>query len=154
MKQVRVVRNQSISNQIETFSSGHVIESEQSTTLAFEKRNRLEKRSVELIEAVRALDTATDAAYRQELIEWIKNAYAERMGGALFAIFSKCYLGEPYVDHHLSIAGEIMEHYQRSDTIPAIFSQARALAKSSAYAYIEIYSDGQIVPVARDGSAR
>ena len=32
------------------------------------------------------------------------------------------------------------------------YRQARALARSPAYAYIEVYSDGELVPVREDGT--
>ena len=93
-----------------------------------------------------------DAAYRAELIDWIEAAYAERMGGVLLGLFARCYLGAPYVDHRLTIVGRILEHYSAGDEVPAPFDGARGLARSSVYSYIEIYSDGEIVPVTADGT--
>jgi len=84
--------------------------------------------------------------------EQIEAAYAERMGGVLLGLFARCYLGAPYVDHRLTIVGRILEHYTAGDEVPAPFDGARGLARSSVYSYIEIYSDGEIVPVTADGT--
>ena len=118
----------------------------------FERDQRRLPRSAELVQAVRNLDMTQDAAYRAELIDWIEAAYAERMGGVLLGLFARCYLGAPYVDHRLTIVGRILEHYSAGDEVPAPFDGARGLARSSVYSYIEIYSDGEIVPVTADGT--
>ena len=46
----------------------------------------------------------------------------------------------------------IIEHFRPGDTVPAIYAAARPLAVSEAYAMIEIYSDGQVVPIRHDGT--
>ena len=119
---------------------------------SFERNQRRRPRSAELVQAVLNLDMTQDAAYRAELIDWIEAAYAERMGGVLLGLFARCYLGAPYVDHRLTIVGRILEHYSAGDEVPTPFDGARVLARSSAYAYIEIYSDGEVVPIAADGT--
>lgn len=119
---------------------------------AYVIRNRKKLRSRELLDAIRALDVTTDEQTRKELLDKIQAEYAERNGGTILGLFSKCYLGEPFVDHRLSIAETILEHYQRNDIVPEPFSSARILAQSSMYIYIEIYSDGSIVPIRSDGS--
>ena len=118
----------------------------------FERNQRRRPRSAELVQAVLNLDMTQDAAYRAELIDWIEAAYAERMGGVLLGLFARCYLGAPYVDHRLTIVGRILEHYSAGDEVPAPFDGARGLARSSVYSYIEIYSDGEVVPVTADGT--
>jgi len=91
-------------------------------------------------------------AYRAELTEWIDNAYTERMGGVLLGLFARCHLGPPYVDHRLTVVGHILEHYRPTDIVPPPFDAARTLAQSPVYEYVEVYSDGDIIPVLADGS--
>lgn len=119
---------------------------------ALERRRRREPRSGELLQAVRNLDLTQDAAYRAELTEWIDNAYTERMGGVLLGLFARCHLGPPYVDHRLTVVGHILEHYRPTDIVPPPFDAARTLAQSPVYEYVEVYSDGDIIPVLADGS--
>lgn len=119
---------------------------------ALERRRRREPRSGELLQAVRNLDLTQDAAYRAELTEWIEDAYTERMGGVLLGLFARCHLGPPYVDHRLTVVGHILEHYRPTDIVPPPFDAARTLAQSPVYEYVEVYSDGDIIPVLADGS--
>lgn len=119
---------------------------------ALERRRRREPRPGELLQAVRNLDLTQDAAYRAELTEWIDNAYTERMGGVLLGLFTRCHLGPPYVDHRLTVVGHILEHYRPTDIVPPPFDAARTLAQSPVYEYVEVYSDGDIIPVLADGS--
>lgn len=141
-------------SQLDLFATGHSPAPEQLKTSAWELQNRQSPRPSQMLEAVKNLDVTTDPAYQQKLAKWIQEVYAQRGGGQLVALFSKCYLGNPYQDHHLSLAGNIIEHYQHSEQVPPLFAQARVLAANPAYAYVEIYSDGAVVPVAEDGTAR
>jgi hypothetical protein len=108
-------------------------------------------RSPQLLEALARLDTRTSATARRELMEWVKDEYAARGGGELIGLMAKCYLGPPYVDHTLDLSGLIIEHYSPRDPVPDGLDSARPVAQSGAYLYIEVYSDGMIVPVREDG---
>lgn len=134
----------------DAFASSHTIESTQANK--WEIANRHTIRSPEIMQAVRNLDMTADEAYKQQLAGWIDEAYKARGGGNLLALFSKCYLGEPYVDHQITLSGYIVEHYQRDQQVPPIFSKARPLAQSNAYEFIEIYADGEVIPIRADGS--
>ncbi|WJZ01375.1 hypothetical protein [Corynebacterium freiburgense] len=125
---------------------------QKTTVNAFELENRRKIRSAEILQAVRNLDHTQDDAYRLELIQWIENAYAERMGGVLTGLFSKCYLGHPYIDHRLTITGNIIEHYTRAETPPPPYDKARPFILSGAYEFVEVYSDGEVIPISADGS--
>lgn len=114
--------------------------------------NRKKPRSKALLQAIQALDTTTDTAATRDLLDQIAAEYAERNGGLILGLFSKCHLGPPFVDHRLSLGETILEHYRRDDLVPDPFSKARNLAQSAMYIYIEIYSDGEIVPVRPDGT--
>lgn len=115
-------------------------------------RNRRAIRSQDLVEAVRSLDTATDPAVAQAIMQWINDEYESRQGGALIGLFSRCYLGAPYVDHRLDLSGGyILEHFTREQNPPGPFQAARPFARSDAYIFIEVYDDGSVVPVRADG---
>jgi len=113
---------------------------------------RRKRRSREIVDAVTRLDSCTDDQTRKELLEWTDELYAERDTGALVGLFGTCHLGHGYVDHLMDLAGGILTHYKPSDNVPPAFELARPLARNSAYLFIEVYSDGQVVPVRADGS--
>ena len=117
------------------------------------RQQRRLRRPVELIEAIASLDVTTDEATRKQLLDWIRQVYEERGGGQLIGLFSRCYLGHPYVDHRMTLDGAIAEHYTAADAVPDVFLPCRGLARSNAYAYIEVYGDGQVIPIRSDGNA-
>ncbi|MEI2648070.1 MAG: hypothetical protein V9G15_03425 [Dermatophilaceae bacterium] len=119
---------------------------------ALRKRNRQAPRTKDLVDAVLRIDTTHDPGAVQELMDWINEQYAARQSGTVVGLFGKCYLGSPYLDHQMSLSGHILEHYTPDDALPAPFLPARGLARSDAYAYIEVYDDGLVVPVRRDGT--
>lgn len=117
------------------------------------RQRRRSRRAQELVEAVSQLDAATDPATLRDLAAWVDSRYRESDCGQLVGLFARCYLGPPFVDHQLDLtASLITEHYRPEDTVPPAFATCRSLAQSAAYDYIEIYSDGQIVPIRPDGS--
>lgn len=126
----------------------------QTTTVTpAERRARSIRRSAELLQAVRGIDTATTPQAQAEIRAWLLEVYESRGGGMLLGLFSHCYLGAPYIDHVLDFGGEIVDHYTPSQQVPPIYVPARPYAMSEAYDYIEIYADGQIVPIRPDGTA-
>lgn len=110
-------------------------------------------RSDELVTAVTRLDVVGDETVRRELVDWIRSVYDDRQGGVLVGLMSQCFLGAPYVDHRLSLDGYILEHFRPGDIVPPAYAAARRLAQSGAYAFVEIYDDGAVVPIRSDGSA-
>ena len=115
-------------------------------------RNRRVSRAPELLEAVQRLDTSTDPATALAIMKWISEEYESRQGGILLGLFGKCYLGGDFVDHRMDLAGGyILEHFTHAQTPPMPFQAARPYARSSAYAFVEVYDDGAIVPVRPDG---
>jgi hypothetical protein len=115
-------------------------------------RNRRYIRTDDLRDAVRSLDTATDPAMMQAMIDLINEEFEERQVGRVIGLFSRCNLGAPYVDHRLDVAGSmIIEHYTRDDAPPPPFAPARPMARNDAYLYVEVYDDGVIVPIRPDG---
>lgn len=114
--------------------------------------NRMEPRSARLCTAAQQIDTCVDEVARAEIMTTLRDEYDKRQGGTLLGLFATCHLGPPYVDHKLSVFGDILEHYSPAEDPGYPFNQARGLVRSGAYAFVEIYSDGAIVPVRPDGT--
>jgi hypothetical protein len=114
---------------------------------------RRARRSGDLLAAVGAIDVTTGPEARQALVDWVREAYQDRGGGVLLGLFAQCYLGPPYVDHRMSLSGGIVEHHTAHDHVAPPFDGARPLVRSAAYLYVEVYDDGQVVPIRDDGSA-
>lgn len=111
----------------------------------------LRARPASLLHAVRRLDAGlTDEAVR-EAAEWLREQYAVAYGTAPLGYVAPCYLGPPYVDHLLGLDGCVLEHYAPADPMREPFSAARMLARSGAYAYVEVYPGGLVLPVLADG---
>jgi hypothetical protein len=114
-------------------------------------RKRRDRRDLAITDILSKIDAASDQASREALIKQLSVIYEQTVGGALIALLGKCCLGAPYVDHELSLAQNIITHFSPDDELSDLVAAARPLAQSGAYAYVEIYSDGQIVPVLPDG---
>lgn len=111
-------------------------------------------RGAALLDAVRQLDSGLDEAAGKALAEQISALYAKDFGGSVpIGLLGTCYLGAPYVDHRLNLIEQIVEHYTPGSAVPDPYAAARPLVRTGAYAYVEVYSDGQVVPVLPDGTA-
>lgn len=106
-----------------------------------------------IFEALARCDAQLDEAGRRQLVAWIRDQYASEYGDIPLGMVSRCYLGPPFVDHTLSLLGEIVEHYAPTDTMPEPFQSARMLARSDDYVFVEVYANGRLVPVTADGTA-
>lgn len=109
-------------------------------------------RSAEIMQAVQLLDATTDEAYIEELMNWFVQAYADRQGGELVGLMAKCYLGPEFIDHQMSLEHGILQHYVRGQEVPPPFNLARPYSRNAAYEFVEVYADGEIIPVRADGS--
>lgn len=68
-------------------------------------------------------------------------------------IVAKCYLGEPYEVHTLSlIGGMIIEHYKQGQALSEDLEKARTLANNENYAFIEVYKT-KLIAIKEDGTA-
>jgi len=105
-----------------------------------------------LFEAVHRIDAQLDEASRRELEGWIGDQYSVEYGDVPLGFVALCHLGPPYVDHRLDLLHSIVEHYGAGDSMPEPFAQARMLARTGAYPFVEVYGSGQIIPVRADGS--
>lgn len=116
------------------------------------ERNRSVVRSEDLVRAVQSLDTTTDPQMLEAIKKLIADDYESRQGGRLVGLFGKCYLGEPFIDHRFDLSGSmILEHFTRDQEPPPPFIPARPFARSEAYAYIEVYDDGCVIPIRGNG---
>jgi len=118
----------------------------------YSKTHRGARRPTELLQAVAQLDTTLDPQAHQDLMDWVRQFYVDNQGGDLVGMFGECFLGHPFVDHQMLLTGQIVEHFRPEDQIPAQFAPCRALVRSKAYLFVEIYADGQIVPIRTDGT--
>lgn len=116
---------------------------------ALKARSRF--RSTDLLDAVQKLDVTTGEKAHRELIEFITGLY-EESGSVPIGLFAKCWLGKPYLDHIVSLEGEIVRHFKETETVSEEYAMARPLARSDAYIFIEVYSDGAVIPIRHDGS--
>jgi hypothetical protein len=106
-----------------------------------------------VLEAVRRLDAGLDESARAELAAWLCEQYAEKQGSFPLGFVAVCYLGPPFVDHRLNLLHSIVDHFSPADSMPTPFDGARMMVRSGAYAYVEVYEDGLLLPVHKDGSA-
>ncbi|MFC8230557.1 hypothetical protein [Streptomyces sp. NPDC057287] len=115
-------------------------------------RSRYLPRSRRLLDMVTALDSGVTEAEIAHRADEIRRMYAGDRGGLPIGFLARCRLGAPFVDHRLDLAHTVVTHFAAADPVPEPFGAARMLARSQSYAYIEIYSDGLVIPVLRDGS--
>ena len=114
------------------------------------------KRSQEYINKIKKLDMLghnVSQAQIDEIINAIKNELPEISIDELpIGIVAKCYLGEPYEVHTLSLFGKsIIRHYKLSEGLPAELEKARTLANNENYEFIEVYHT-KLIAVKEDGS--
>lgn len=98
------------------------------------------------------IDAGLDQASCRELARWIGDRYHVDHGAVPVGFVARCHLGPPYVDHRLDLCHSIVEHYAPRDVMPEPFAAARMLARTGAYAFIEVYANGELRPVRDDGS--
>ena len=113
----------------------------------------MKARSSVLVEYLTKIDAHNSAqASLAEALQWIRDQYPPNEFGILVGMFARCYLGAAFIDHTLDLFGNICVHHKPEDEVPFPFHHARSLAQSGAYAFVEIYSDGTIVPIRTDGT--
>ncbi|MFE6163685.1 hypothetical protein ACFQ7F_32760 [Streptomyces sp. NPDC056486] len=105
-----------------------------------------------LLDAVTRLDAGLDEGARRQLAEWIGDEYRTAYGDVPLGLVARCHLGPPYIDHVLNLFHVILRHFAPAEPMPEPFAQARMLARSDGYAYIEVYDGGLILPVLADGT--
>ncbi|WP_344636682.1 hypothetical protein [Kitasatospora cystarginea] len=113
---------------------------------------RLRVRPEQFLGAVRRLDAGLDPAACRGLADWLKEQYATAFGDIPLGFLATCYLGSPYVDHQLDLTHAIVQHFAPADPMPSPFAAARMLVRTGAYAYVEVYDSGLVLPVLPDGT--
>lgn len=110
-------------------------------------------RAKELLDALhQRIDAGLDDQACRALADWVREQYRTSYGEVPLGFVSVCYLGPPYVDHILNVFGVITRHFAPAEPMPEPFSKARMLARSGGYAFVEVFSDGLILPVLDDGT--
>lgn len=102
-------------------------------------------RSKEYMDAIHQLDAGGHVHNKKEVNEIINTIKSEfpdvDINGILLGFVAKCYLGAPYEAHILDLAGEIIEHYKRGETLPGGLDKAKSIALHGGYDFIEVYTD-------------
>jgi hypothetical protein len=111
------------------------------------------RRSSAYLSAIRGLDaTGTrGAAQLDGFVDDIRREFADRYCTVPWGIVGKCYLGENFEVHTLTIDGSIVEHYRTGQELPAGLERARTLARSEQYLAIEVYVN-RLICLRPDGS--
>ncbi|MER7585249.1 hypothetical protein [Kitasatospora sp. NPDC097691] len=122
------------------------------TTRSGATADQLRPRHADLLKAVRRLDAGLDPAACAELSDWLQEHYRTAYGDVPLGFLATCYLGPPYVDHQLDLFRAIVQHFAPGDRLPEPFGAARMIVRTGAYAYVEVYSGGLVLPVLQDGS--
>ncbi|MEV7780948.1 hypothetical protein [Kitasatospora sp. NPDC088351] len=112
---------------------------------------RLSRRTDELLDAVARLDAGLEPGAARDLARWLADRYGSAHGGVPLGFLATCRLGAPYVDHQLTLDHAVLRHFAPGDPVPEPFRAARMLVRTGAYAYVEVYSDGLLLPVFADG---
>jgi len=114
-----------------------------------------QRRSPRYLEQLRRLDAGThhqNAAALQELLDAITAEFPELgIDERPLGLVAKCYLGPPYEAHICDLGGSIVEHYERTRSMPPLFERARSLTAHGAYQFIEIYAT-TLRAIGADGS--
>ncbi|MFJ5926206.1 hypothetical protein ACIQF6_26725 [Kitasatospora sp. NPDC092948] len=114
--------------------------------------DRLRRRPAEFLSAMRRLDAGLSPTAGRDLAEWLKENYTDEFGDFPLGFLGTCYLGPPFVDHQLSLFHTIVTHFAPGDPMPSPFAAARMLVRTGAYAYVEVYDSGLVLPVLPDGT--
>jgi len=127
---------------------------DQTARLELERRLR-KPRSEEYMKALRQLDAGghiMDHSRAEALVNQIRKEFPEiQLDGLLIGIVAVCYLGRPYEVHSLDLAGDIIQHYKKGETMPGGLERARTLAMCGGYEFIEVYTNC-LRAVSEDGS--
>ncbi len=114
------------------------------------------KRSSKYLDTIKSFDIAGHNIAQdkiEEIINAIKSEIPEISIDELpIGIVAKCYLGEPYEIHTLSLLGKsIIHHYKKGEALEPDLEKARTLANNKNYAFVEVYKN-KLIAVKEDGS--
>ena len=130
-----------------------------------------EKRPQNYIELIKNLDIegyTISEEKMKEIVETVQNAIPNLFYDETFlGVLGKCYLGEGYDVHTLSIntilgidektnmigyGRMILKHYTVHESLPPELEKGRSLAINPNYAFVEIYSD-KLIAISENGTA-
>jgi hypothetical protein len=112
------------------------------------------RRSESYLRALRALDGsgALGAEDTEKFVDDIRREFHDKYCSLPMGIVGKCYLGEPFEVHTLTLDGTIIDHYRRGQALPGVLERARTLAATESYLAVEVYTD-RLICLLPDGSA-
>lgn len=111
------------------------------------KQSIRQKRSKEYIGCISKLDAGSSLDNKNTIDNIINTLKKDFPMLAIYppphmlGIVACCYLGEDFEVHILSLAGYILQHFRKGNSLPGKLEQARSLAMSEMYAFIEVYED-------------
>lgn len=143
-------------NEMQSFNSLDISASDRNTSFETPELAFRRKRSSKYLEIIKDLDIAGHNITQDkidEIINAIKNELPEISIDELpIGIVAKCYLGEPYEVHTLSLIGKfIVHHYKKGESLDPDLEKARTLANNKNYAFVEVYKN-KLIAVKEDGS--
>jgi hypothetical protein len=110
-------------------------------------------RSRAYLDAIRSLDPSAQVSRVNvdDIVDRIRKEFADKWASTPLGIVGKCYLGEPYEVHTLTLDGSILAHYRTGEALPGPLERARGIAQTEAYLAIEVYPD-RLLYLRTDGS--
>jgi hypothetical protein len=101
------------------------------------------RRSENYLRALRALDGAGSLGTvdTEKFVDDIRREFHDRYTAQPLGIVGKCYLGDPFEVHTVTLDGSIIDHYRAGQELPGGMERARTLAGSGSYVAIEVYPD-------------
>lgn len=132
----------------------HEATDEKTAVNQWQRDNRKKRRSGEVAAMIGRIDQSTDALLNKKLADDLHDTYATCDCGELIGLFARCYLGGTFIDHLIDVRARSVTHFHRGEPVPSGYEEARRLAINPAYEYIEVYSDGAVIPVAANGEPR
>lgn len=112
-----------------------------------------EPRSRAYLDSLARLDAGTELtpADLRQIVDGIRQEFAQRWAALPVGLVSRCYLGHPFEVHTLTPDGGFLEHYRLSQPMPGPLESARKHSLSGLYLSVEVY-ENRLVCVRADGT--
>lgn len=143
-------------NEMQSFNSLDIFALSKNTSFETPELAFRRKRSSKYLDIIKSFDIAGHNITQdkiEEIINAIKSEFPEiSIDDLPIGIVAKCYLGEPYEIHTLSLLGKsIVHHYKKGEALESDLEKARTLANNKNYAFVEVYKN-KLIAVKKDGS--
>lgn len=114
------------------------------------------KRSDQYLKLITQLDAGNHTSLHESIEIIIAAIHAELPELSIedfpVGIVARCYLGNFFEVHTLNLGGGIIHHYKFFEPLPSELEKARSLSLRPEYAFIEVYSNGDMRAVEEDGN--